>query len=96
MKNVTGPCDFKVGPGRRFRSDELKSGELLAIGIGMILTVDRKHNFFSCHFCVRMYDVFHIAGYFFCLKINPMGGFPMLLSKSNQKHFRYWFNSRKM
>ena len=53
MKNVTGPCDFKVGPGRRFRSDELKSGELLTIGIGMILTVDRKHNFFMS-FCVRM------------------------------------------
>ena len=34
-----------AGPGRRFRSDELKSGELLAIGIGMILTVDRKHIF---------------------------------------------------
>ena len=48
MKNVTGPCDFKVGPGRRFRSDELKSGELLTIGIGMILTVDRKHCFFVC------------------------------------------------
>ena len=45
MKNVTGPCDFKVGPGRRFRSGELKSGELLTIGIGMILTVDRKHLF---------------------------------------------------
>ena len=53
IKNVTGPCDFKVGPGRRFRSDELKSGELLAIGIGMILTVDRKHNFFMS-FCVRI------------------------------------------
>ena len=48
MKNVTGPCDFKVGPGRRFRSGELKSGELLTIGIGMILTVDRKHCFFVC------------------------------------------------
>ena len=53
MKNVTGPCDFKVGPGRRFRSGELKSGELLTIGIGMILTVDRKHNFFMS-FCVRI------------------------------------------
>lgn len=63
MKNVTGPCDFKVGPGRRFRSDELKSGELLAIGIGMILTVDRKHNFFML-FCVRMYDVFILRAIF--------------------------------
>ena len=57
MINVTGPCEVKVGLGRRFRSDELKSGELLAIGIGMILTVDRKHNFFMS-FCVRMYGVF--------------------------------------
>ena len=63
MKNVTGPCDFKVGPGRRFRSDELKSGELLAIGIGMILTVDRKHCFFVS-FCVRMYDVFILLAIF--------------------------------
>ena len=63
MKNVTGPCDFKVGPGRRFRSDELKSGELLTIGIGMILTVDRKHNFFV-PFCVRMYDVFILRAIF--------------------------------
>ena len=63
MKNVTGPCDFKVGPGRRFRSDELKSGELLAIGIGMILTVDRKHNFFMS-FCVSMYDVFILRAIF--------------------------------
>lgn len=63
MKNVTGPCDFKVGPGRRFRSDELKSGELLAIGIGMILTVDRKHNFFMS-FCVHMYDVFILRAIF--------------------------------
>ena len=63
MKNVTGPCDFKVGPGRRFRSDELKSGELLAIGIGMILTVDRKHNFFMS-FCGRMYDVFILRAIF--------------------------------
>lgn len=63
MKNVTGPCDFKVGPGRRFRSDELKSGELLAIGIGMILTVDRKHNFFMS-FCVCMYDVFILRAIF--------------------------------
>ena len=74
MKDVTGPCDFKVGPGRRFRSDELKSGELLAIGIGMILTVDRKHNFFMS-FCVRMYGVSY-CGLFFCLKINPYGGIP--------------------
>ena len=63
MKDVTGPCDFKVGPGRRFRSDELKSGELLTIGIGMILTVDRKHNFFMS-FCVRMYGILY-TGYFF-------------------------------
>lgn len=63
MKNITGPCDFKVGPGRRFRSDELKSGELLAIGIGMILTVDRKHNFFMS-FCARMYDVFILRAIF--------------------------------
>lgn len=47
----------------RFRSDELKSGELLAIGIGMILTVDRKHNFFMS-FCVRMYDVFILRAIF--------------------------------
>ena len=71
MKNVTGPCDFKVGPGRRFRSDELKSGELLAIGIGMILTVDRKHNFFMS-FCVRMYGILY-TGYFL-RKIKPPGG----------------------
>ena len=63
MKDVTGPCDFKVGLGRRFRSDELKSGELLAIGIGMILTVDRKHNFFMS-FCVRMYGVFILRAIF--------------------------------
>ena len=63
MKNVTGPCDFKVGPGRRFRSDELKSGELLAIGIGMILTVDRKLIFFMS-FCVRLYDVFLLRAIF--------------------------------
>ena len=56
MKNVTGPCDFKVGPGRRFRSGELKSGELLTIGIGMILTVDRTHIFFMS-FCVGRYGV---------------------------------------
>lgn len=71
MKNVTGSCDFKVGPGRRFRSGELKSGELLTIGIGMILTVDRKHNFFMS-FCVRI----SYCGLFFCLKINPYGGIP--------------------
>ena len=53
MINVTGPCEVKVGLGRRFRSDDLKSGELLTIGIGMILTVDRKHNFFMS-FCVRI------------------------------------------
>ena len=63
MKNVTGPCDFKVGPGRRFRSGELKSGELLTIGIGMILTVDRKHNFFVS-FWVRMYGILYTV-YFF-------------------------------
>lgn len=63
MKNVTGPCDFKVGPGRRFRSGELKSGELLTIGIGMILTVDRKHNFFMS-FCVRMDGVFILRAIF--------------------------------
>ena len=63
MKNVTGPCDFKVGPGRRFRSGELKLGELLTIGIGMILTVDRKHIFFMS-FCVRMYGVFILRAIF--------------------------------
>ena len=63
MINVIGPCEVKVGLGRRFRSDELKSGELLTIGIGMILTVDRKHNFFMS-FCVRMYGVSY-TGYFF-------------------------------
>ena len=72
MKNVTGPCDFKVGPGRRFRSGELKSGELLTIGIGMILTVDRKHNFFMS-FCVRMYGVFILRA-IFLRKIKPPGG----------------------
>ena len=56
--------NMKAGLGRRFRSDNLKSGELLTIGIEMILTIDRKHNFFMS-FCVRMYGVFHIAGYFF-------------------------------
>ena len=45
MKDVTGPCDFKVGPGRRFRSDELKSGELLVIVFGMFLTADKKQLF---------------------------------------------------
>ena len=63
MKNVTGPCDFKVGPGRRFRSGELKSGELLTIGIGMILTVDRKHNFFMSFF-VSMYGVLLLRAIF--------------------------------
>ena len=63
MINVTGPCEVKVGLGRRFRSDDLKSGELLRIGIGMILTVDRKHNFFV-PFCVRMYGILY-TGYFF-------------------------------
>ena len=71
MINVTGPCEVKVGLGRRFRSDELKSGELLAIGIGMILTVDRKHNFFMS-FCVRMYGILY-TGYFL-RKIKPPGG----------------------
>ena len=75
MKNVTGPCDFKVGPGRRFRSDELKSGELLTIGIGMILTVDRKHNFFMS-FCVRMYDVFILRAIFLPENQPPVGDFP--------------------
>lgn len=42
---------------------ELKSGELLTIGIGMILTVDRKHNFFMS-FCVRMYGVFILRAIF--------------------------------
>ena len=37
--------NMKAGLGRRFRSDNLKSGELLTIGIEMILTVDRKHDF---------------------------------------------------
>ena len=63
MINVTGPCEVKVGLGRRFRGDDLKSGELLTIGIGMILTVDRKHNFFMS-FCVRMYDVFILRAIF--------------------------------
>ena len=63
MINVTGPCEVKVGLGRRFRSDNFKSGELLTIGIGMILTVDRKHNFFVS-FCVRMYGILY-TGYFF-------------------------------
>lgn len=57
--------NVKVGLGRRFRSADLKSGELLTIGIEMILTVDRKHNFFMS-FCVRMY----LYGLFFCLKID--------------------------
>ena len=72
MINVTGPCEVKVGLGRRFRSDDFKSGELLTIGIGMILTVDRKHNFFMS-FCVRMYGISYY-GLFFCLKINPLWG----------------------
>ena len=29
MIDVTGPCEFKVGLGRRFRSDELKSSVIL-------------------------------------------------------------------
>lgn len=45
--------NMKAGLGRRFRSDDLKSGELLTIGIEMILTVDRKHSFFMS-FCVRI------------------------------------------
>lgn len=73
MIDVTGPCEFKVGLGRRFRSDELKSGELLTIGIGMILTVDRKHNFFMS-FCARMYGISYY-GLFFCVKLSPLGGF---------------------
>ena len=75
MKNVTGPCDFKVGPGRRFRSGELKSGELLTIGIGMILTVDRKHIFFMS-FCVRMYGVFILRAIFLPENQPPVGDFP--------------------
>ena len=71
MINVTGPCEVKVGLGRRFRSDDFKSGELLTIGIGMILTVDRKHNFFVS-FCVRMYGILY-TGYFL-RKIKPPGG----------------------
>ena len=71
MINVTGPCEVKVGLGRRFRSDDLKSGELLTIGIGMILTVDREHNFFVS-FCVRMYGILY-TGYFL-RKIKPPGG----------------------
>ena len=71
MINVTGPCEVKVGLGRRFRSDDLKSGELLTIVIGMILTVDRKHNFFVS-FCVRMYGILY-TGYFL-RKIKPPGG----------------------
>ena len=55
--------NMKAGLGRRFRSDNLKSGELLTIGIEMILTVDRKHNFFMS-FCVRMYDVFILRAIF--------------------------------
>ena len=55
--------NMKAGLGRRFRSGELKSGELLTIGIGMILTVDRKHNFFMS-FCVRMYGVFILRAIF--------------------------------
>ena len=74
MINVTGPCEVKVGLGRRFRSDDFNSGELLTIGIGMILTVDRKHNFFMS-FCVRMYGVFILRA-IFCLKINSYGGIP--------------------
>ena len=75
MKNVTGPCDFKVGPGRRFRSGELKSGELLTIGIGMILTVDRKHIFFMS-FCVRMYGAFILRAIFLPENQLPVGDFP--------------------
>ena len=55
--------NMKAGLGRRFRSDNLKSGELLTNGIEMILTVDRKHNFFMS-FCVRMYDVFILRAIF--------------------------------
>ena len=55
--------NMKAGLGRRFRSDNLKSGELLTIGIGMILTVDRKHIFFMS-FCVRMYGVFILRAIF--------------------------------
>ena len=75
MINVTGPCEFKVGLGRRFRSDELKSGELLTIGIGMILTVDRKHIFFMS-FCVRMYGVFILRAIFLPENQLPVGDFP--------------------
>lgn len=71
MINVTGPCEVKVGLGRRFRSDDFKSGELLTIGIGMILTVDRKH-IFSCHF-VSVCMVFYIRA-IFLRKIKPPGG----------------------
>ena len=75
MINVTGPCEVKVGLGRRFRSDDLKSGELLTIGIGMILTVDRKHNFFMS-FCVRMYGVFILRAIFLPENQPPVGDFP--------------------
>ena len=63
VKSVTenrANSNVKVGLGRRFRSDDLKSGELLTIGIEMILTVDRKHKFFMS-FCVRI----SFTGYFF-------------------------------
>ena len=56
-------CPPSVRMSTVFRSGELKSGELLTIGIGMILTVDRKHNFFMS-FCVRMYDVFILRAIF--------------------------------
>ena len=75
MINVTGPCEVKVGLGRRFRSDDLKSGELLTIGIGMILTVDRKHIFFMS-FCVRMYGVFILRAIFLPENQLPVGDFP--------------------
>ena len=67
--------NMKAGLGRQFRSDDLKSGELLTIGIEMILTIDRKHNFFMS-FCVRMYDVFILRAIFLPENQPPVGDFP--------------------
>ena len=61
MIDVTGPCEFKVGLGRRFRSDELKSGDLLALEKRLFLTVYKKGFIFipKIHFKKR---IFFISG----------------------------------
>ena len=68
-------CHCVLQRGKAHIRDDTKSGELLTIGIGMILTVDRKHNFFMS-FCVRMYGVFILRAIFLPENQLPVGDFP--------------------